>query len=488
MNEGAFDFTELVSPGRNRMDELRVGVGALWGLRHTIPASIDDLLDVAMAIYAADRLVRRGKGESAWLPRTLHLKVPVSNPDRWNDLKAAHEELLGWLTSDEWDIEFVAGVTRQRSRPAYALLPTTLEHPFVALYSGGLDSLAGAVAQSLNPKYNAAVLVGGQSGKVFKSLQEKQHSDLRANLKHIHWEDMRGFSHPYKKGSLAPWNVPEKRQEKSQRSRAFLFLAFGAVTAYAYGVDTLHVYENGVGAVNLPYTAAFGGADMTRAMHPKTLLLAGRLFGRILDRPFTIANPSLWLTKGEMCAQLARAGLADLANGTVSCDSFPLREFHKQCGLCTSCLLRRLSLHAAGLRELDQGSELYRDDIYVTAAESQDKALHPYFFMVQQAQTLKKVTRSDDLLDFSIAFDELDEARYAITDLTGMEQARIDAELTSLYRRYAGEVLAFHDALTGSNQKEKRHDEELQRARRRVARSAAPGRTQGSQADAAAGR
>ena len=450
MREGTFDFSELVRRKRSRMDELRVGVGGLWLLRESFPRYMDDLLDVAMAVYVADRLLKRERKDGAWLPRNLRLKVPVAEPERWEALKPQLVSLLEWLTTDQWNFTFTSELTHHRDRPASALPLPHPSNPFVGLYSGGLDSLAGVVAQVLSSDYDAAVLVGAQSGGRLKGLQSAQHKLLKQHFSQLHWEDVRGFNHPYKKGKLGHWHIPEQRQEKSQRARGFLFLVFGAVTAYAYNADTLHVYENGVGAINLPYTPAFSGADATRAMHPKTLLEAGRLFSCLFEQPFRIMNTSLWRTKGEMCTQLAQAGLADLVNVTKSCDSYPLREAADQCGLCTSCLLRRLSLHAAGLARLDRRGAGYREDIYDMGVRVLDEALRPYTFMLTQAETLKAVTARSNIFEFRQTFDGLDEARYALEELTGMTLAEVDAELLSLYRRYANEVVAFHNGVTGS--------------------------------------
>lgn len=158
MKEGVFDFSELAEPRRSRMDELRVGVGALWLLRQSFPRCIDDLLDVAMAVYVADRLVKRERKDGAWLPRRLRLKIPVAEPMRWKELGPQLASLLEWLTTDQWSFKFVAEQTHHRERPASALPLMHSDKPFVGLYSGGLDSLAGVVAQALDPSYDAAVL------------------------------------------------------------------------------------------------------------------------------------------------------------------------------------------------------------------------------------------------------------------------------------------------------------------------------------------
>ena len=453
MNSASFNFGELVDARHNRMDLLRVNVGGLWRLRETFPTLIDDLLDVAMAIYVADRLLKRRRIEGSWQPRQLRVVIPVADPERWNTLQSKLCELLTWLTTDQWELEFVRRTTAQRNRPASVVPPKLPERPFVALYSGGLDSLAGAVAQALDPAFDAAVLVGAQSGNRLQSLQAEQHTELAKRLPHLFWEPLQGFKHPFSPAQMGNWNIPEQSQEKSQRSRAFLFMVFGAVTAFAYRSDTLYVYENGIGAINLPYTQSFRGADMTRAMHPLTLLRASVFFTDLFGTPFQIENPSLWRTKGEMCQQVHAAGLSDLIGLTRSCDSFPLREARDQCGLCTSCLLRRLSLHAAGLGGMEHDLPIYRDDIYaLPLLDTDNQRLRPYFFMQQQAETMQAVLQGGhDMLPFRLAFDAIEEARTAIETLTSWTTSEVDHRLADLYTRHSAEMQAFHQELTGQS-------------------------------------
>lgn len=446
-----FDFSERlhasnITADLNRLDSLRVGVGGLWGLNSDLPVLLDDLLDVAMAVYVVDRLSKRTQSEGYWRPRTLSLQIPVAEVNVFESLRRALEHLLNWLTTDTWDLHFTAAVTSRRARPIGSLYQPEMDRPFVGLYSGGLDSLAGAVAQALDPAFASGVLVGGQSGNRLKALQNGQLEVLRARLPHLHWAAFQGYAHSCKAHQLRDWYVREQSQEKSQRSRAFLFLVFGAVTAHACGVDRLHVYENGVGAINLPYSAAFSVADQTRAMHPRTLLEAGALFSALFGQPFQIVNTSLWRTKGEMCAQMAAYGLGDLVNLTVSCDSHPLREAREQCGLCTSCLLRRLSLHAAGLRASDHAAELYRDDIY-TRPEHPQVQDRPYQFMQRQAHRFEALTRPGQGVEFRVEFEALEEVRHAVAQMEGCSLPDTDARLADLYRRYALEFRNFSEAV-----------------------------------------
>ncbi len=68
------------------------------------------------------------------------------------------------------------------------------------------------------------------------------------------------------------------REEKSQRTRALVYLTLGVATALQAGTDTLWVYENGVGALNLPLDATQLGVDNYRGVHPRSLMMVEDLF------------------------------------------------------------------------------------------------------------------------------------------------------------------------------------------------------------------
>ncbi len=142
--------------------------------------------------------------------------------------------------------------------------------------------------------------------------------------------------------------------ESSQRSRGLLFLAAGIATAWTLRQDRLQVFENGIGAINLPYLHSQYGSQAARAVHPKTLRMAQDLAAAISGRPFRIDAPGMTATKAQLIRRAPRAADAAMAR-TVSCDTgFSARVArHAPCGACTSCLLRRQALHAAGKSALD---------------------------------------------------------------------------------------------------------------------------------------
>lgn len=97
-----------------------------------------------------------------------------------------------------------------------------------------------------------------------------------------------------------------------------------------------------------------GGIDSAAGLAAE--LTRGELATAISEQPFRIDAPALTATKAQ--ALRSAPGNADRALAlTVSCDAgFAARvPDHAPCGACTSCLLRRQALHAAGRAGLDAG-------------------------------------------------------------------------------------------------------------------------------------
>jgi hypothetical protein len=81
-----------------------------------------------------------------------------------------------------------------------------------------------------------------------------------------------------------------------------------------------------------------------------------KLLAALFGHPVTFKFPRLWYTKGETIQQfLASGGNAAKLLTTRSCwqDRRKVSLDHKmrQCGICAACMLRRMSLHAAGLTD-----------------------------------------------------------------------------------------------------------------------------------------
>ena len=263
-------------------------------------------------------------------------------------MKDALVDLLRFLTDDFWDIRFVKRHGSNRQAETQYLFPNKPRKPLrVGLFSGGLDSFCGAATEMAQFPESSFVFVSAVSNQRQRYFQREQ---MKALIREFKPRDVRHVAIPFG----VRWQGQKVRgiaQEPSQRGRGYLFFTLGSVTAIASGASELSVFENGVGAINLPYDASQLSAASTKAAHPVALLKMTEFVTVLLGRQFVVSSPFLYSTKGNMCMDSAVQRVADYIPLTFSCDGFPVQTKHKpHCGSCTSCLLRRVSLNAADLR------------------------------------------------------------------------------------------------------------------------------------------
>jgi 7-cyano-7-deazaguanine synthase in queuosine biosynthesis len=322
------------------------GQAVIRRLSRDLPPTAADLLEIAAMAYAADRLVPRPSDRdcsdgSGW-GRQLWLEVPVRNPSLWNSVVEQLIGLLGWLTDDEWTIDFsqLADGAGPLDNPQGFLFDTVPRGSSLALFSGGLDSALG-LARDLGS--SDAVVVSVYSNHRMKGAQRRVAHALA---------DAAGTSCVQLQYRIS---LIEAERENSQRTRGLLFLATGIATAWTLGQDRLRVFENGIGAINLPYLRSQEGPQATRSMHPRTLQMAENLASAVSGRPFQVEAPYLLLTKAEAVRAVPEISAPVIA-AAVSCDTaFAARvPGPAQCGICTSCLLRRQSLIAGGRSDADE--------------------------------------------------------------------------------------------------------------------------------------
>jgi hypothetical protein len=246
-------------------------------------------------------------------------------------------------------------------------------------------------------------------------------------------------------------NTHPDRHERSQRSRGLVFLVLGGVTADMAGVDELHVYENGVGALNLPYSAGQLGAQSSRAMHPATLNAAGSLLSLVFDRQFLVTNPFSLRTKGELCRALSSESYS-LIGHTVSCDRFPQRVAgHPVCGVCTSCLLRRQALWSAGLLHLES-KQHYRFDVMGSASIADDRLFFLDLMQFQAEELRQAADSSEPWARLVQSFPALARVPNDLTQGTGpLFQTTSREGVIAMLKRYGAEWAAFGQTVATTN-------------------------------------
>jgi 7-cyano-7-deazaguanine synthase in queuosine biosynthesis len=395
------------------------------------PFSVEerDLLRVMAAVLDADRLSprrpRRGgrlERDIAW-QRRLNLCLEVEAPERWTGAASLLIQLLSFMTDDAWHIEFVGckgGIGVQQVLP----FERFDEIGEVALFSGGLDSVAGLQARS-NASRGKLLAVSACGNGVLGTTQ-------RAGLAAL---DKQGVSARWLKldHQLRGANRSRNSMESSQRSRGLLFLAMGAVAASRLQHATFSVYETGIGCINLPTSAAQVGAQGTRAMHPRTLALFNQLLQLVLDFPPRVVVPYFLHTKGELCG-LVGSALPALASVSMSCDE---GDGHKtdamlHCGLCTSCLFRRISLNATGHHDQTK----YRD------IATRRHGTYEISAFENHAAQLAACRSFDDLLDIDpdVSFS----TEFPFSDAPARRASK--AEVFEMYQRYATEIRQYFES------------------------------------------
>ena len=439
-----YDFTNPSTP---------IGPGGSYWLNEyhlvraflqTLPTRVADLLDVALAIYAADRRSPRNFRDAHTGQRYIHVKVGVRNPELWSEFNMVKrlQEFLYWLSEDVWSFQFV----RRQAEPCFAekdqfLFRMPPEPPVtVSLFSGGLDSLAGLATHMRDNQSCSHILVSGYTHNRLAGLQ-------RSQFKHIR-QSMVGRDLTSAKPTVrhVPVNfglhkLRGQKEEKGQRTRGLVFLTLGVAAAMQAEADTLWVYENGIGALNLPLNEIQLGVDNYRGVHPRSLMMAECLFELALEQPIRIRNPFLFHTKAEMCKALKPAGLASAVQLTVSCDSFPLRLPGKpsQCGHCTSCVLRRQSLFVAGYKEYDP-SDRYSYDVLTRRADIDPKRLFEIEVMKEQVYKLTRCLDSDEPWNsLTISFPELLRTHAELVKRYNLNADETRARFVQLYRTYVQE-------------------------------------------------
>ncbi len=440
-----YDFTNRMKQGFYWMEIERLSFCQVLSPRTA------DLLDLVMAIYAADRQSRRDFKEANTGQRSIHVRVGVRDLQFWTESGIAQrlKEFLYWLSEDVWSFNF----DRRQAAPTIAeserfLFRFSPDPPVtVSLFSGGLDSLAGLAAHARENPSKSYFLVSGYTQNRLASLQSSQVQHIRSA-----WRGGLLGTIPTIGLVAVPFGIhPLKKhqEEKGQRTRALVFLTFGAVAALQADSDTLWVYENGIGALNLPLNETQLGVDNYRGVHPRSLMMAEKLFELVLEQPVRIRNPFLFHTKAEMCKALKPAGLASAVQLTVSCDSFPLRLHGKpsQCGYCTSCVLRRQSLLAAGYEGYAPG-DTYLYDVLTSKANTESKRFFGLEVMREQVYKLARCLDSDDPWhSLTVSFPELLRTHSELVVRDNLDADDTRARFVNLFQTYVQEWKSFPGTL-----------------------------------------
>ena len=289
------------------------------------------------------------------------------------------------------------------------------------LFSGGLDSLGGAVHELVTGKRSIALVSHRSSAKI-DAKQQQLVRDLAARS-------------PRKPLHVPVWVNKDKAlgREYTQRSRSFLFAALGAVVARLFDLWRIRFYENGVVSINLPISAQVVGGRATRTTHPRVLNGFAEIFSAVFEKPFAVENPFRWKTKAEVVEVIRAGGCGDLVKHSVSCTHvWDMTTLHTHCGTCSQCIDRRFATLAAGCTDKEDPPEMYAVDLLRGERPPGDSRT----MLESYISTAKRVRTMSD----SAFFASFGEAHRVIRHVRGMSADGAAAELLNLYRRHAAAV------------------------------------------------
>lgn len=324
-----------------------IGRGVLNSIRNIgCPVSIAsfDFLTISLAVTAADTFLNRDQSDNSWA-RIFDLEIPLAEPQKWLEIKSVLELALGFLTGDQWTLNFTHGglhpPKHKKSIIAKKNALSLNNLNCACLFSGGLDSAVGAI-DLINGGGDYRPLLISHAYKGDASKQKM----VKRVLEPMKYGAASFNANPHIIDSLSG------KIDITMRSRSINFLAMATVglsaIQYRNGTDDniLFVPENGFISLNPPLTPRRLGSLSTRTTHPYFISQIQKVLDYVGINT-RIVNPYQNKTKGEMLLNcLDRASLSSAIPSTVSCSNWHRKGI--QCGRCLPCLIRRSAIYHGG--------------------------------------------------------------------------------------------------------------------------------------------
>ncbi|MEX2048512.1 MAG: 7-cyano-7-deazaguanine synthase [Gemmatimonadota bacterium] len=238
------------------------------------------------------------------------------------------------LTGDVWDLVFV-GRRSEVDRPRQSSFELSSNAQAVIPFSNGLDSRAVAGLMDRSMK-DGLVRV-----RLAAKLQESE-----------------GLAGRRLAFTNVPYRVGGNSVESSARSRGFKFALISGIAAYLSGAQQVIVPESGQGALG-PSLVPVGQTHDDYRSHPTFTRRMEKFLKALFGVDVEFAFPRLWHTKAETLRRFIEECGDSSWTGTRSCwqqsRQVGVAGKRRQCGVCAACMLRRMSVHAAGATEpIDQ--------------------------------------------------------------------------------------------------------------------------------------
>lgn len=348
-----------------------------------------DLCEIAAYVFMADKSFKRGD-YGKWT-RNLSFLVPMRNPERWNSVKAILTNTVATLSGDNIEFHFVkkieAKLRKKVSVNARKETQISDQHDSdcVSLFSGGLDSFAGAaylINQGRSPLFASHYVSS------LKSLQAKLIEGVEKQFK----RKVEHFQYRVTSRTTKTTRYRFENNESSHRARSFMFLSYATVAAATRGLSDIFICENGVLSLNVPISDARKGTRSTRHAHPLFLQYFNQLINALYERTFSVQNPFQFWTKAQEAKLLEKMNLHPLIKNTVTCWGYPNQTLKypnsNHCGYCIPCIVRRVSVKAAGLAAYDDRYVIDVFNLKPNAPEKYSRNIEDLIYFCQSIEAL----------------------------------------------------------------------------------------------------
>lgn len=309
-------------------------IGYFW---EKSPSVTFSLLYLSAIVYAIDRGVNRHIHSIDGWSRELDVDIILPEFEQFQSLETPISKMLSFLTGDYWDCHFIG--TAQVPYCRYINTNYFDGITQVNLFSGGMDSLIGAIDY----------MTEHPAGKLF--LASHYDGSMPGPLSDQH-ELKRLFRTKYKCRFCSMDAVsimPGESLELSCRSRSLMFLSIALVVA-SYTNCKIVVPENGSVSLNYPLSPSRRASCSTRTTHPIFLSHFRKIISA-LGLTIEVSNPYEKMTKGEMVQACSDKNyLLSIVEYSNSCGKRNMRQHmydNRQathCGHCMPCMYRRASL------------------------------------------------------------------------------------------------------------------------------------------------
>lgn len=390
-----------------------------------------DFIELAAYIFAADCSVRRGgatfPNAGANWRRNFRLIVAVREPGRWSEpqLQYALREALEFLSDDTWKFTFEEMIDPPPIQTYFNFAERSAEKSgdtSIVLFSGGLDSYAGAVHELTNTNRHVVLMsrrIEGMTDSRQIELAEEIRKRFRRRVTHV------SLNAGLRKETAA--------REHTQRTRSFLLSAMAVVAAAMEDANRVRFYENGIMSVNLPISTQVVGTRASRSTHPRSLMLLERISRLVAAPDISIDNPFIWSTKADVVTELLQHPERRAISRTLSCSR--TREMtlaHPHCGTCAQCLQRRISTLGADARDLDPQVDYAIDLLQGPRHGWEDRAM--------AVDTIRSALEFWRMSDREFATRFAGELAWLTTSFSDEPPPAIASKCTDLFRRHGDTV------------------------------------------------